>query len=70
VLLMSGDNRTPYYDEPNAMRRTAIRLGVPASAILTEPAGQRYHLDRAHFTCQSLGLDAAGYPADRRAYLG
>ncbi len=93
VLLMSGDNRTPYYDEPAAMRRTAIRLGVPPSAILTDPAGystydtcrragevfnlrqvvlvtQRYHLDRAIFTCRALGLDAVGYPADRRAYRG
>jgi vancomycin permeability regulator SanA len=93
VLLMSGDNRTPYYDEPAVMRRTAIRLGVPPSAILTDPAGystydtcrragevfnlrdvvlvtQRYHLDRAIFTCRAFGLDAVGYPADRRAYRG
>ena len=93
LLLMSGDNRTPYYDEPAVMRRTAIRLGVPSSAILTDPAGystydtcrragevfnlrdvvlvtQRYHLDRAIFTCRAFGLDAVGYPADRRAYRG
>ena len=93
LLLMSGHNRTPYYDEPAVMRRTAIRLGVPASAILLDPAGystydtcrragevfnlrevvlvtQRYHLDRAIFTCQALGLDAVGYPADRRTYRG
>jgi vancomycin permeability regulator SanA len=93
VLLMSGDNRTPYYDEPNVMRRTAIRLGAPATAILTDPAGystydtcrragevfhlrdvvlvtQRYHLDRAIFTCKAFGLDAVGYPADRRTYRG
>jgi len=93
LLLMSGDNRTPYYNEPAVMRRTAIRLGVPASAILLDPAGystydtcrrasevfnlrevvlvtQRYHLDRAIFTCQALGLDAVGYPADRRTYRG
>ncbi len=93
LLLMSGDNRTPYYNEPAVMRRTAIRLGVPPSAILTDPAGystydtcrragevfnlrdvvlvtQRYHLDRAIFTCRAFGLDAVGYPADRRAYRG
>ncbi|MCL6511651.1 MAG: YdcF family protein [Anaerolineae bacterium] len=29
---------------------------------------QRYHLDRAIFTCNALGLDAIGYPADRRGY--
>jgi len=31
---------------------------------------QRYHLDRAIFTCRALGVDAVGYPADRRAYRG
>ena len=31
---------------------------------------QRYHLDRAIFTCSALGLDAVGYPAERRSYRG
>ena len=31
---------------------------------------QRYHLDRAIFTCNALGLDAVGYPAERRSYRG
>jgi SanA protein len=30
---------------------------------------QRYHLPRALFTCERLGLDAVGYVADRRPYV-
>lgn len=41
TLLMTGDNRTPEYDEPTAMRDYAIARGVPASAILLDYAGLR-----------------------------
>ena len=30
---------------------------------------QRYHLPRALYICQKLGLDAVGYVADRRTYV-
>jgi SanA protein len=30
---------------------------------------QRYHLPRALYTCEKLGLDAIGYAADRRPYV-
>ncbi len=30
---------------------------------------QRYHLPRALYTCERLGLDAVGYIADRRPYI-
>ena len=30
---------------------------------------QRYHLPRALYVCQDLGLDAVGYVADRRPYV-
>lgn len=30
---------------------------------------QRYHLPRALYTCQRLGLNAVGYVADRRPYI-
>lgn len=92
VLLLSGDNRSANYDEPAAMRRTALELGVPDSAILVDAAGvrtydtcyrarhvygvetatlvtQAFHLPRALYLCQGLGIDAGGVAADRRAYL-
>lgn len=92
ALLMSGDNRASNYDEPAAMRRTAMELGVPEAAILVDGAGERtydtcyrakvvfgvqeallvtqaFHLPRALFLCEGLGLRATGVAADRRPYL-
>jgi vancomycin permeability regulator SanA len=40
-LLMSGDNPTHRYDEPTAMKQTAMRLGVPESDIVLDFAGRR-----------------------------
>lgn len=90
-LLMSGDNTTIYYNEPEAMRQYALELGVPDEDIVLDYAGrrtydtcyrakaifgvekallvtQKFHLPRALYTCQALGLEAYGVPADRREY--
>jgi len=90
-LLLSGDNRFVYYNEPEAMRQVALSLGVPDEDLVLDYAGrrtydscyraraifgvsqvvvvtQRFHLARAVYTCRALGLDAVGYPADRRVY--
>ncbi len=40
-LLLSGDNHTIYYNEPEAMRRYAVQLGVPEEAIVLDYAGLR-----------------------------
>lgn len=40
-LLMSGDNPTPDYDEPTAMKKTAMQLGVPEADIVLDFAGRR-----------------------------
>lgn len=39
-LLMSGDNRFVEYNEPEAMRRTALQLGVPSGDIVLDYAGR------------------------------
>lgn len=90
-LLMSGDNRFIYYNEPEAMRQYALQLGVPSEAIVLDYAGRRtydtcyrakaifglaevilvtqsFHLPRALYTCNRLGLDAIGIPADLQPY--
>ncbi len=90
-ILMSGDNRFVYYNEPAAMQEYALHLGVPAEDIVLDYAGRRtydtcyrakaifgvrqatlvtqgFHLPRAVFTCNQLGLEAIGVPADRRVY--
>jgi SanA protein len=87
-LLMSGDNRFVYYNEPEAMRRYAVSLGVPYDAIVLDYAGRRtydtcyrardifkvqeailvtqqYHLPRALYLCNALGVSVIGVPADR-----
>jgi len=91
-ILMSGDNRFIYYNEPGAMEAYALTLGIPKEAIVLDYAGRRtydtcyrakeifgakdvllvtqtFHLARALFTCDALGLNAIGVRADRREYL-
>jgi SanA protein len=91
-LLLTGDNRTLDYNEPQHMRDYALALGVPDEDIVLDYAGRRtydsiyrarhifevdaailvtqaYHLDRALFTAQGLGIDAVGVCADRRDYF-
>ena len=38
-ILASGDHGRPGYDEPNAMRRELVRLGVPDADVFTDHAG-------------------------------
>lgn len=40
LLLVSGDNRTEFYDEPTAMRRYLLSHGVPADRIVMDFAGR------------------------------
>ena len=38
-VLVTGDNRTRWYDEPKAMREYLVAAGVPADAIESDAAG-------------------------------
>ncbi len=40
-FILSGDNRTRYYNEPLEMKKALMKLGVPASAITLDNAGLR-----------------------------
>ncbi len=40
-LLLSGDNRTIYYNEPSDMKKALMENGVPESAIMIDTAGFR-----------------------------
>ncbi len=40
-LLLSGDNRTRYYNEPEDMKRALVAKGVPETAITLDYAGFR-----------------------------
>jgi len=39
VILVSGDNMAPEYNEPDAMRAYLIRAGVPADRVVADYAG-------------------------------
>jgi vancomycin permeability regulator SanA len=39
TILVSGDSLAPEWDEPAAMRRYLLQVGVPDAAIVTDPAG-------------------------------
>jgi SanA protein len=90
-ILMSGDNRFDYYNEPESMRQYALSLGVPDTAIAMDYAGrrtydtcyraraifgasdallvtQKFHLPRALFLCNALGLKSYGIEADNNRY--
>jgi SanA protein len=92
-LLMSGDNPTAEYDEPTAMKKIAVELGVPESDIVPDFAGRRtydtcyrareifevkrailvtqeFHLARALYLCNNLGVESIGITANRRIYEG
>ena len=90
-LLMSGDNRLVDYNEPEAMRKLALSLGVPNDAIVLDYAGRRtydtcyrakaifkvdqailvtqaFHMPRAIYLCNRLGVDSLGVESDLRTY--
>ncbi len=90
-VLMSGDNRFVYYNEPAAMQAYALELGIPAKDIVLDFAGQRtydtcyrardifgvrsailvtqsFHLPRALYLCNWMGVDALGVESDLRVY--
>jgi SanA protein len=74
-LLLSGDNRFENYNEPEAMRRTAVRLGVPDADLVLDYAGRRtydscyrareiFGVNRAILVTQAFHLERALYLCD------
>jgi SanA protein len=70
VLLMTGDNHVATYNEPEAMRRYALKLGVRDDAIVLDYAGFRtydscyrardiFQVDSAILVTQRFHLDRA-----------
>ena len=71
-LLLTGDNRFENYNEPEAMRQTALQLGVPDSDLVLDYAGRRtydscyrareiFGVSRAILVTQAFHLDRAMY---------
>jgi SanA protein len=72
-ILVSGDNSTRYYNEPIAMRKDLIALGVPAEFITLDYAGFRT-LDSMIRAKKVFGLDhfivvSQRFHAERAVFL-
>jgi SanA protein len=74
-LLLTGDNRSVNYNEPEATRRTAERLGVPNENLALDYAGRRtydscyrareiFGVKRAILVTQAFHLERALYLCD------
>ncbi len=57
-ILMSGDNPTENYDEPTAMKETAVKLGVPAEDVVLDFAGRRT-FDTCYRAKEIFGVEKA-----------
>jgi len=72
-LLCSGDNRFVNYNEPQAMREYALRLGVPEDAIVLDYAGRRTYDScyraRAIFGIERAVVVTQRFHAARALYL-
>ncbi len=55
-ILVSGDNRFVYYDEPTAMRNYLVEKSVPAADVVRDFAGQRTY-DTCYRAKHIFGLD-------------
>jgi SanA protein len=75
-LLMSGDNRFVSYNEPEAMRKLALTLGVPNDAIVLDYAGRRsydtcyrakaiFRVDEAILVTQAFHMPRVIYTCNR-----
>jgi len=75
LLLVSGDNRSKYYNEPEKMRRALIERGIPADRIICDFAGLRtldsvvrakevFGLTEIIFISQQFQNERASYLAD------
>lgn len=72
-ILVSGDNGSRYYNEPEAMRRDLIKLGVPDAFITLDYAGFRT-LDSVVRANRVFGLEqflivSQGYHVERGIFI-
>ncbi len=57
ILIVSGDNLSRYYNEPEKMKQALVERGIPADSILSDPRGLRT-LDSVVRVKEGLGSDS------------
>ena len=73
TVLLSGDNTTSHYNEPQAMFTYLVEQGVPEDALVMDLAGRRTY-DTCYRAKEIFGVDKAilitqGYHLPRSLYL-
>ncbi|MBI4914133.1 MAG: YdcF family protein [Acidobacteria bacterium] len=72
-FLVSGDNRTQAYNEPQAMRRWLLRQGVPPELVVADFAGRRTYASlkraRAVFGLRRLVIVTSDFHLPRALFL-
>ena len=69
-ILMSGDNPTESYDEPTAMKATAVKLGVPENDVRLDFAGRRtFDTAKEIFAIQKAVVVTQEFHQPRTLYL-
>lgn len=73
TLIVSGDNRTQYYNEPEKMRQALVERGIPRDRIVLDMAGLRT-LDSVVRAKEVFGTHAVlfisqGFQNERAIYL-
>jgi len=64
TLIVSGDNSTPYYNEPNKMKQALVERGIPAGRIVCDFAGLRT-LDSVVRAKEIFGADSILFISQR-----
>lgn len=64
TLIVSGDNRSRYYNEPGKMRQALVRRGIPADRIVCDYAGLRT-LDSVVRAKEIFGADTVLFISQR-----
>ncbi len=64
TLIVSGDNRSPYYNEPEKMRQALVERGIPIKRIVCDYAGLRT-LDSVVRAKEIFGADSILFISQR-----
>ncbi len=64
TLIVSGDNRSPYYNEPEKMRQALVERGIPRKRIVCDYAGLRT-LDSVVRAKEIFGADSILFISQR-----
>ena len=73
-FILSGDNRTRYYNEPNDMKVALMRLGIPDSVITLDVAGLRTFdsvlRSKEIFGCKKVTIVTQEFHSSRAVFIG